>query len=296
MAEETTIVKENTKTSITPPELDFLDVEQVKQPESILLTNIGNSNLRHRGKEIPKEFFRTLTKQYSEDLPLHEKDLEIQILQNHLEGIKKVYLFATDQEDEKHNAQDTYYAAVILKVLINKQYRIPVEIIRLKGNPTDENNVVARYAPVIRKIIELNPHAHLNYNLAGGTSQMKTVMRELISYQLPPSRRTARYSDRQDQVSEVQRQYVERYILLKMAREFVHKYEYSAALDILKKMPAGGKANPELSTAIQIARLRKEFNLSDATKLLPKAENLAPVFINYLNAAPSAIPDKINSL
>ena len=86
--------------------------------KTVLISNIGNRNIKYKGEEIPvkEKQFKTLTKYYWNDIDNLIENISIEILPNHInENVEKIYLFVTNQKDEKFNHQDTLYEGLIIQ-------------------------------------------------------------------------------------------------------------------------------------------------------------------------------------
>lgn len=237
--------------------------------EKILISNIGNRNILYKGEILNNKAFRAETEKIWNNLDLEKEHLSIKIIPNHITAdTQKIILISTSQNNFDYNHQDTIYEGKILKVLLEEQFRIPVEVITFKGNPTNENEIFPFYADFFRKIISHTSKTQFVFNDAGGTPQMKLVVKELLGYYLPPDRYKIVYSDQKDEKREVERIYKNKYVLLKTALQFVKEYNYIAALRVLKEIPDEAGVTANLLKLITIASKRINFETDEVMKMI----------------------------
>ncbi len=237
--------------------------------EKILISNIGNRNITFKGEILNNVTFRKETERIWNDFPQEKEHLFIQIIPNHINAdTQKIILISTNQDNPAYNNQDTIYEGKILKVLLEEQFKIPVVIETFKGNPTNENEIFPFYADFFRKIIFDTNKTQLIFNDAGGTPQMKLVVKELLGYYLPPDRYKIVYSDQKDIKRKVERIYKNKYVLLKTAQQFVKEYNYSAALRVLQQIPYEAGVTSNLVKLITIASKRLNFETKEVMKMI----------------------------
>jgi hypothetical protein len=264
---------------------------------AVLISNIGNNNLKH-GES--KDFTEYLSKNYNdkndfkevtnlwwqaiqEEEPgilkeIESKILRIDILHYYLDKpdvykIEHLYIFATNQDDPKYDGQDTIYAGNIVKYLVNKFYpEVEVHLIIYEGNPTSDDRLMNFIAPKVKNIKKTHSLEEcFYYNDAGGTPQMKLVLKELLLYYLEPKRLKISYVDPLDQQREVQRDFYKKYTYLSTAKSFVHLFNYSGALNVLDQIPDGIKVNPFLKDYLLLSQYRINFDFDKAKEAYEKS-------------------------
>lgn len=171
--------------------------------KKILLANIGNRNLLFNGKlftdkdfllKVPTasdDSFRSFTQKVYKKL-LHnvcETKVEINIINKILDKKKlqlsKVVLFATDQNFEEKNDQDTLYEAQILKLLIKEKYKLDTEIVVCNFNVTDNDKLLRFYIEYLKSHFQNNSKGSFIICDAGGTAQQKTSLKLAAEFILP---------------------------------------------------------------------------------------------------------------
>lgn len=258
---------------------------------NILICNIGNRNITYKDKVLDKDTFRYETEKIWNIFDEVKENVKIQIITNHIDDkIKKIILIVTDQVNPEYNNQDTLFEGKILKLLLKEQYNIEVEIETYSGNPTNEDEIFPYYSLFLRKFISNNEFSRLIFNDAGGTPQMKLVVKELFEYYLPPERFQIVYSDQKDAKRIVERIYKSKYILLKTAGKFVNEFNYSAANRILEEIPNEAGVTDNLFSLISIAAKRINFELEGILQFLRKNDDLRKKFKVVFNHLVHKIP------
>ncbi|OFX30466.1 MAG: hypothetical protein A2X08_05520 [Bacteroidetes bacterium GWA2_32_17] len=229
--------------------------------EKILISNIGNRNLHFKDIEISINEFKILTQTYWNDFDSYKKHISLQIIKNHIDGqVEKIYLIVTNQQDEKHNYQDTIFEGMIMQKMILENYNIPVQLIEFNGNPSDENTLFEKLENELKKVFKAHPEHHFIFNDAGGTTQMKQVCKELLAYFVPSERYKIVYSNKSDEKKVIERFFSNKFTLLKTALRFAEHYRYSEALDIVNQIPVQANVPNSIRWWLKVADARKMFN------------------------------------
>ena len=109
--------------------------------DKILFFNIGNRDVKLDGVELNKNDVRSKGKEIYNNFNEYKTKINIELIEPFLkqfkEDIKKVYLFVTNQKDEKYNNQDTLYFGRIIQKIIEDDYKIECEVKEYTFNPTD---------------------------------------------------------------------------------------------------------------------------------------------------------------
>jgi len=303
--------------------------------KKILLANIGNRNLyvedtngyfttidRYVSDKRLMQYIeiternlteKVLFKKFTEDLwnKIIDKQphlsLQLEILTAKVvqqDGYGQVVIFFTQQEDEKFNHQDTVYEALIIEHLLKKEFpQIEVRLLKIDGNPTDENNLFEHYAVQIKELIKKNPDSSFAYLDAGGTTQMKYAAKIVFDYYLKQYQNNLqiRYINYlQDYSENVERRLFNQYYALDLASEFINAYDFESAFQTLSRIstPSDNILSIILHTNIAANRLafnnrkRWHIHLNDGTKLQAIAEQyirgkVPNGFLNYPELASS---------
>ena len=151
--------------------------------QTILFSNIGNRNLLLNDHFI-SENFRETTKD------LYDKNdltgLKLNILNTLLNELKpkpdKIVLFASNQQEGRNN-QDTLYAAELVKMLIEQEYKIETQVVLLQVPVFDSNKLLKTYRNNIRRIVpKENKEVSIIVCDTGGTAQQKSSLRTVIQF------------------------------------------------------------------------------------------------------------------
>lgn len=248
--------------------------------KNLLITNIGNRNILYKYQLIDNKVFRVETERIWQNLEVEKENITVQIIPNHIDSeTEKIILVSTSQENPVYNYQDTLYEGKILKKLIEQKYKIPVELEVFDGNPTNENEIFPFFSTFIRRIIKEDNDSKLIFNDAGGTPQMKLVVKELLDYYLTNLRYQIVYSDQNDEKREIDRVYKNKYVLLKTAQKFINEFNYSAALRVLEEVTEGAGISPELIKLVALAAKRMNFETETVIEILKKD----PLFQKHFN-------------
>ncbi|MEK6482150.1 hypothetical protein WJR50_31720 [Catalinimonas sp. 4WD22] len=274
--------------------------------KKILISNIGNRNIKYTGTLVSTNEHNHLhTKSFREDSEViwnayetEKKFIKEQILVNHIERLKDelygIILFVTNQENS-FNFQDTIFEGKILQCLFKEKYGLNTSIYEYNSNPTDEEQIVKYVAKVLKEVITEYSHSLVIYNEAGGTPQMKSVIKDLLRYYLPENKFLVTYSDQQDQVYDKKRLYGQKYTLLKSARDFTNKYEYAAAAKIIGDADNLVGVDKALLLYVTMAAARKNFERELVKKQLQNADTPKHLRKNVLlqHYAQSKLPENI---
>jgi len=211
--------------------------------ETILLSNIGNRNIRFDGlfldlknnsgksfKECTKEIFEQLSLDYD----LVRPRLTIEILPNFTTEIKKIILFATDQ-DGHLASQDTVYEAEIIKMILEKEEGKKVSVLTYTENPADEFSTYRYFSNTLREFKQQGENVYYLVNDAGGTPHMKQALKDLCEFFFTDRHKIV-YTNQQDQKHDVNRWYAKKYTILTTIAEFIKNYDYRAASFLVRKL------------------------------------------------------------
>jgi hypothetical protein len=243
--------------------------------KKILITNIGNRNILYKNQIIENTVFRVETERIWQNFDSEKQLITIQIIPNHIDSeTEKIILVSTSQENPAYNFQDTLFEGKILKLLLETSYNIPVMIENFEGNPTDENQIFPFYSQLLHKLIHEKKDIQVVFNDAGGTPQMKLAAKELLAYYLLNEQYKIVYSDQNDEKREIQRLFKNKYLLLKIAQNFVNEFNYHAAFKIIEQIDSGAGITDNLKIQVWLASKRINFELKEIELVLQKNNSL----------------------
>ncbi len=258
--------------------------------KKILFNNIGNRHLRYtfiNEKGESKNLYDKkieFKKQTQDLLNNYEKEKEkitLEILRQYLDNTSdkpdEIILFGTDQERSNHDqersnsdksGQDTYWAALIIKKIIEEKYNIPVRVEKIDQNPSDEDKLVALYQKFFFNLKKQEPDTQWIFLDAGGTPQQKLVCKLLMP---EINENTAiEYLENVEGVNEQdlkekKQEEIKKIYALKNSKVLLDKGHYQSALDIIKDIDKKNQALPVIEIAsYRINNIYKNVSLKKA--------------------------------
>ena len=257
--------------------------------QKILITNIGMRNLifsndQEKWTDIDEYinsenlsqyqlYNNTLNKQVS-NLNAFSKDLleqtikvayQLNILTPSLieqESPDAIMLFSTLQSSGNHQYQDTYYCGELIKQEIEKVTDVPVYNFKIDTNPSSEDALFPIYAQYFR---ELKNHFSENIQFvfldAGGTTQMKAVIKTLLEYYFKAKARIIYQSISKKHAEVPDRDYHKHYSFLSLAENFIKEFNYDAAYKVVSNLKIEQDDHlTQLKKHIDICRKRITFD------------------------------------
>ncbi|MFA5229419.1 MAG: hypothetical protein WC446_06690, partial [Candidatus Paceibacterota bacterium] len=166
----------------------------------ILITNIGNRNIKYKGQVYStlelkegrgvKQFsFRDWTNQLLDNYENEKENIQLNILDTVLKqtDVKpaKIIIVVSNQQDKAYNGQDTLYEGEVIKRLLSEKYQITdIELKELTGNVTDENFLMQFYQKLYLELLQKFSNAYFVFCDAGGTGQQKTACKLMAEFML----------------------------------------------------------------------------------------------------------------
>jgi len=232
-----------------------------------LIANIGNKDVKLDGDEIPEPFFDG--KQIYESYGAYKKRLSFPIINKIIQDntYDEIYLVVSDQKEIKereYRKKDTLYFGEIIK----KAYCTEsIELIHLHHNPAQYDETFDYYLKTFHKIWGLHKNEEWIYylSLSGGTPAQNTASlyqgSMIFGEYCQPIYVTP---------SNVHRLKITNTLLraraLSNAKVSINRYEYSTAIDILKKYNFDSKS----ISYLEYADKRGKFQFKEALKMLSK--------------------------
>ncbi len=274
----------------------------------ILFNNIGNRHLKYSftgkdkdGNPVEKNLynekfeFKTATQQLFENFEQEKDKIQIEILKKYLDEKNKtdypdrIILFGTDQEkttqEKKHTNQDTYWAALIVKNIIEEKYNIPVEVIKIERNPSDENELIPVYQQLFKQIKNNYSQSEWFFLDAGGTPQQKLtsklLMPEIYSNTKIEYISNVEGVDEND-LREKNTEELEKIFVKKNVKELTKNYHYASAYQLLRKVEHKNPALP----FIKLGKLRKQNVWKDIVGEFDKPNRKNDLVLNFINKKP----------
>src|SRR5690554_2935527 len=215
--------------------------------KTILLSNLGNRNIRVKNKEykddfIPNKKFREETETLLNNYENEKDNIELNILPSILDEYKgknvTLYLFCTNQT-EPNNKQDTLFEAQIIAKKIEENYSdIEVYIEELKEiNPTNEEELISGYTKFTKR--HLQNECQIVYYDSGGTPQQKNSIRSVLEFYIAPERLNQYYGANENGetiLRKLERSASEELKLKRQVRNLMNTYHYSSSLVLAEDM------------------------------------------------------------
>ena len=216
----------------------------------ILITNIGNRNIKYMGKlhsDLEKNqdrpdtslSFRKWTEQLLENFETEKENIELNILDTVLdqENLKpdKIFIFVSNQANNPNkNGQDTFYEGEIIKRIIAIGYQIEdVEIKEITDNVTDENYLMRYFQQFYTYLLKVYRDAFFIICDAGGTGQLKIALKIMAEFMLNDNQWKVVYPDRDGSIKDKPQIEYRNIINKEQAIALVRKSQYKAALTVL---------------------------------------------------------------
>ncbi|GAB4260150.1 MAG: hypothetical protein Kow0079_17130 [Vicingaceae bacterium] len=288
----------------------------------ILFNSVGNRHLKYpftgkdkEGKAVEKNLynekfeFKTASQKLLENFDKEKCKVDFTILKDYLEQKNKkdypdkIILFGTDQEKtatkESHKNQDTYWAALIIKNIVEENYNIPVEVVKVEQNPADENELIPFYQSFFKNCINQQNDAQWFFLDAGGTPQQKLACKLLIP-EINPITIIEYLSNvvgvnKQDLV-EKKTDELEKIFFKKSVKQLIEKAHYQSAYELLYRIESQNPALP----FIKIGKYRMQNTYKDTAGEFTKYDrNNNPVVLQFIQQKPCVnlpeLEEKLNS-
>ena len=152
----------------------------------ILISNVGNRDVQYKGKPLDNGNIRQKSEELLNNYENEKENLSYPIIKPYLESfankLKNIYLFVTNQEDERVRNSDTLHFGGLIKKWINENYGIGVNIIQYANNPTDYERIYDFFTSYFTQ--ERNNFDKADkriISLSGGTPQMNGALYIILS-------------------------------------------------------------------------------------------------------------------
>ena len=272
--------------------------------KKILISNIGNRNLKINGKFIVKNFdeedmssFRDQTRNIWDKLQNNDFDGTIdtvilnEFIEKEKEDLTKVILFSSDMPENVRNDQDTIFEGEILCYILRQKYpEIEFVNIPIKASVFVHDELFRHYRRLLTDLKSNHKGKHVVYCDAGGTSQQKFSIKIALEYLFKPEQFTVYYvAQEQKGRSKVMRgeSYEYRKIIdLEHAIQAIHSSSYPFAMKLLI---ANGYDHTGIECRLlEFIEFRSRFLIKETRK---KANSLV-----VENQCPQSVKDYANSL
>lgn len=278
----------NRNLNVSDDNQQWVDIEEYIKKKELTNYLMHNNLLKRKVSNIRK---------FSEDLLLQnfEIDFRLNILTNDViesESPAAVLLFSTLQSSSNHNYQDTYYCGELVKNLLEKKFSIPIYNFKIDANPSSEDEIFPFYAKYFREVkSNFSPDLEFCFIDAGGTSQMKAVIKTLLEFYFQSKVRIIYQSIGKIVADVPKRDYRKQYAFLKLSENFIDEFNYDAAIKIVSNLPKEDRGQIDtLLKHLDLCYKRMNFDYQNARSLYINNAAIEPFFKAYLLKEPIANP------
>jgi hypothetical protein len=215
----------------------------------ILITNIGNRNIKYKGQVYSKLeskegcpaeqlSFRNWTKQLLDNYESEKENIQLNILDTVLNQTDfkpdRIIVVVSNQQDAAYIGQDTLYEGEIIKRILSKKYQIAdTELKELTDDVTSDNYLMQFYQKLYLELLQKFPEAHFVFCDAGGTGQQKTACKLMAEFILSDVQWKILYPKEDGSIEEKTQVEYRNIINKEQAIALVRKSQYEAALNVL---------------------------------------------------------------
>ncbi len=254
--------------------MDKIDYEKMK---FFLLANIGSNDVWENNNRIDKDKIRSRGKEILDNLSSYKEKISFPIIQPYLnvfsDKIEKIYLFVTDQPEERYSNQDTIYFGEIMKKIIEEKFQIAVEVKRYCGNPMNFEQIATFYREILEKI----GNERVIISISGGIPLMNyaLLISSLFIFNSPL---IYRIDEKSGQIKELDYRSIKKIFVKSSLMEFVQTYNYSGALKVLEEnsLFLEPKKFETLQLLLKYLIERLHFNFEKAEALKEKILSVNP--------------------
>ncbi len=152
----------------------------------ILISNVGNRDVQYKGEPLYNGNIRQESEKLLNNYEDEKENLSYPIIKPYLESfankLKNIYLFVTNQEDERVRNSDTLHFGGLIKKWIEEKYGIKVNVVQYANNPTDYEGIYDFFTSYFSQ--ERNNFDKADkriISLSGGTPQMNGALYIILS-------------------------------------------------------------------------------------------------------------------
>jgi len=234
--------------------------------DKILFFNIGNRDIKLDGKELNKNEIRSKGKEIFNNFDQYKSKINIELIEPFLnqfkDDIKKIYLFATNQEDSEYNLQDTLYFGRIIQKILEEDYKTECEVKEYIHNPTDYELVFDFFINFFKNFDDSTLKIISN---SGGIPAMKFSIL-LVATSLFNNLEVYSVDEKTNQLKEVQyKNTIKKEFIKKSALEFLDKFNYTSIISLIERNRI---ENQKLMFILEYCKHRLNFDFETANNKL----------------------------
>lgn len=255
----------------------------------ILISNIGNRDVLYKKKTLDRDKIRQIGEELFINYESERKKLSFPLLEPLLrtfaDKLKNIYIFVTNQEDQRVRNSDTLYLGQIIQRWIREAYNIPVNIKQYTNNPTDYEKVYRFFTDMFTQEESVLSRAKTRIiSLSGGTPQMNNALYVILSsLYLDGNEFYSIFNG--DLIPVNHEQTINRIFIKKSCTELLKIYEYQSIIGVLERYQM--KNQKSLLLLLNYGHARKNFDFEKSKKHLrefltsiPSSEHGKYIFFN----------------
>ncbi len=152
----------------------------------ILISNIGNRDVLYNDNTLERDNVRQKGEELFNNYDMEKEKLTYPLLEPFLKifanKLKNIYIFVTNQEDQRVRNSDTLFLGQIIKKWIRDTYNIRVNVIQYTNNPTDYEKVYSFFTNYFTQEESIIGRTEKRIiSLSGGTPQMNGAVYVILS-------------------------------------------------------------------------------------------------------------------
>lgn len=212
-----------------------------------LCVNIGNRDVTYNSNYIenPRPDGERLFKRLTKD-PQTSTAFDFPILKPIIENLTRIhsidhlFLFATDQQDEKFRQKDTIFFAEIIKTILRRDYSKKVKqisILPITASPNDYDLMLQTYGRELLAIDKQYQFQSIYLGVAGGTPacNFSLIFKASLIF---GERAHALYTSEKEGLKSLEiAEYIHTELLHHTCQTLLNRYEFHSLETILKKHP-----------------------------------------------------------
>lgn len=244
----------------------------------ILIANIGNRDVLYKGVPLKNNNFRRKSEALLKIYELQKDNLSFPILSPYLETfkdkLKRIYLFVTNQEDERYRPSDTLFLGSIIKLWVKKTYNVSVNVVDYVFNPTDYELTYRYFTNYFLQERSVFDRAEKRLiSLSGGTPQMNGALYVILSSIYPENNEF--YSVEQGNLIHVNHEKtINKIYAKKGSSELLRIYQYQSIVRLLERYSLTSAKS--LVFLLKYAHFRRNFNFEEAKNNLAEFKKTIP--------------------
>ncbi len=244
----------------------------------LLISNIGNRDVKYQGQPIDGSLIRQNGEDLLKNYATKKKYLSYPLISPFLEKfgnkIKNIYLFVTNQGDERFKNSDTLHFGRIIKQWTEETYNINVNVIEYRYNPTNYELIYNFFTTYFSEYKNLfDDKGKRIISLSGGTPQMNGALYVILSSIYPTNNEF--YNIFEEKLIPINHeQTINKIFIKKSCTELLKINEYQSIIEVLNKYNIMN--HEPLLLFLNYAHFRKNFDFKQSEEYLKKFLNSIP--------------------